>query len=43
MLGDDYLLVAKPFVKDLNGLLVVGRGEIESRDSIEGWVIKQRM
>ena len=40
MFGDDDLLVTKPFLKDLNGLL--GR-ECESSNSIKCCVIEQRV
>ena len=40
MLGNDDLSIAKPFQKDIDGLLVISSREGESRDSIEGGMIE---
>ena len=40
VLRNDDLFVAKPLVKDLNSLCIVGRGECESSNSIKGSMIK---
>ena len=39
--GDDDLLVPKPLMEDLDGLLIVGRREGESGERIKGCAVKE--